>query len=47
MVASLVAGLFAIGVLLRYVRAHSTDVFVVYRVLLAAVVIVAWLGLGR
>jgi undecaprenyl-diphosphatase len=47
MVASLVAGLFAIGVLLRYVRAHSTDVFVAYRILLAAVVIVAWLGLGR
>jgi undecaprenyl-diphosphatase len=47
MVASLVAGLVAIGVLLRFVRAHSTDVFVAYRVLLAAVVIVAWLGLGR
>jgi undecaprenyl-diphosphatase len=47
MVASLVAGLFAIGVLLRFVRSHSTDVFVAYRVVLAAVVVVAWLGLGR
>jgi undecaprenyl-diphosphatase len=47
MVASLVAGLFAIRVLLRFVRSHPTDVFVAYRVLLAAVVIVAWLGLGR
>jgi undecaprenyl-diphosphatase len=47
MVASLVAGLFAIGVLLRFVRSHSLDVFVAYRILLAAVVIVAWLGLGR
>jgi undecaprenyl-diphosphatase len=47
MVASLIAGLFAIGVLLRFVRSHSTDVFVAYRVVLAAVVVVAWLGLGR
>jgi undecaprenyl-diphosphatase len=47
MVASLIAGLFAIGVLLRFVRSHPTDVFVAYRVLLAAVVIVAWLGMGR
>jgi undecaprenyl-diphosphatase len=47
MVAALVAGLFAIGVLLRFVRTHSTDVFVAYRVVLAAVVVVAWLGLGR
>jgi undecaprenyl-diphosphatase len=47
MVASLVAGLIAIRLLLDFVRSHSTDVFVVYRVLLAAVVIVAWLGLGR
>jgi undecaprenyl-diphosphatase len=47
MVASLVAGLVAIRVLLRFLRSHPTDVFVAYRVLLAAVVIVAWLGLGR
>jgi undecaprenyl-diphosphatase len=47
MVASLLAGLVAIGVLLRFLRSHPTDVFVAYRVLLAAVVIVAWLGLGR
>ena|SRR2546423_4918235 len=48
MVAALIAGLIAIRVLLQFVRSHSTDVFVVYRILLAAVVIVAWLGgLGR
>jgi undecaprenyl-diphosphatase len=47
MVASLIAGLVAIGVLLRFIRTHSFDVFVAYRVVLAAVVIVAWLGLGR
>jgi undecaprenyl-diphosphatase len=47
MVASLIAGLIAIRVLLRFVRSNSTDVFVAYRVVLAAVVIVAWLGLGR
>jgi undecaprenyl-diphosphatase len=47
MVASLLAGLVAIGVLLRFVRSHSTDVFVAYRVVLAAVVVVAWLGVGR
>jgi undecaprenyl-diphosphatase len=47
MVASLVAGLVAIRVLLRFVRSHSTDVFVAYRIVLAAVVVVAWLGVGR
>jgi undecaprenyl-diphosphatase len=47
MLASLVAGLVAIRVLLRFLRSHPTDVFVAYRALLAAVVIVAWLGLGR
>jgi undecaprenyl-diphosphatase len=47
MVASLLAGLVAIRVLLRFVRSHSTDVFVAYRIVLAAVVVVAWLGAGR
>jgi undecaprenyl-diphosphatase len=47
MTASLVSGLFAIAVLLRFLRSHRTDVFVVYRVLLALVVVFAWLGLDR
>ena len=47
MVASLIAGLIAIAVLLRYLRAHSTDIFVAYRLVLAVVVFVAWLGFGR
>ena len=45
MVASLVAGLLAIAVTLRFLRTHSTGVFVAYRIALSAVVIVAWLGL--
>ena len=45
MVAALVAGLFAIGGLLRFLRTNPTTVFVVYRLALAAVVVVAWLGL--
>jgi undecaprenyl-diphosphatase len=47
MAASLVAGVVAIAVLLRFLRSHRTDVFVAYRILLALVVIVVWLGLGR
>jgi undecaprenyl-diphosphatase len=45
MVAGLVAGLLAIAVTLRYLRTHSTGVFVLYRIGLAALVVVAWLGL--
>ena len=44
MVASLLAGLLAIAGLLRFLRTRRTDVFVAYRVVLAAVVFVAWLG---
>ncbi len=44
MAAALVSGLVAIAVLLRFLRTRSTDVFVVYRVILAAVVLVTWLG---
>jgi undecaprenyl-diphosphatase len=47
MAASLVAGLVAIAVLLRFLRSHRTDVFVLYRVLLAFVVLAAWLDLSR
>ena len=43
-VASFVAGMLAIGVLLRYVRTRSLTVFVWYRLALAAVVLVAWLA---
>ena len=45
MVASLIAGLVAIAVTLRFLRTHSVTVFVVYRIALAALVVVAWLGL--
>jgi undecaprenyl-diphosphatase len=45
MVASLVAGLLAIAVTLRFLRTHSTGVFVAYRIALSALVVVAWLGL--
>jgi undecaprenyl-diphosphatase len=45
MVAALIAGLVAITVLLRYLRTHGVGIFVVYRVVLAAVVVVAWLNL--
>ena len=47
MVASLLAGLVAIAGLLRFLRSRSTDVFVAYRVGLALVVVVVWLGLQR
>ena len=47
LVASLVAGFAAIALLLRFLRSNPTHIFVVYRVLLAAVVVIAWLGLAR
>ena len=45
MLAALIAGLLAIAVLLRYLRTHGFGIFIAYRVVLAAVVIVAWLNL--
>jgi undecaprenyl-diphosphatase len=45
MLASLIAGLLAITVLMRFLRTHGTGVFVAYRIALAALVVVAWLGL--
>ena len=45
LVASFVFGVLAIAILLRFLRTRSTDVFVAYRVILAAVVIVVWLNL--
>jgi undecaprenyl-diphosphatase len=44
LVASFAFGILAIAVLLRFLRSQSTDVFVVYRVILAAAVFVTWLG---
>jgi undecaprenyl-diphosphatase len=44
LLASFVFGLLAIAVLLRFLRTRSTDVFVAYRVLLAAAVLIFWLG---
>jgi len=44
LLASFVFGILAIAVLLRFLRTRSTDVFVVYRVLLAATVLIYWLG---
>jgi undecaprenyl-diphosphatase len=45
MVASLLAGLLAIAILLRYLRSHGVGIFVAYRIALAGLVVVAWLGL--
>jgi undecaprenyl-diphosphatase len=45
LVAALVSGLFAISALLRFLRSNSMTVFVVYRIALAALVYVAWVGL--
>ena len=45
MVAALISGLLAIAVLLRYLRTHGLGVFVMYRIGLAVLVVVAWLGL--
>jgi len=45
MFASLLAGLAAIAVTLRFLRSHGVGAFVLYRIVLAGLVIVAWLGL--
>jgi undecaprenyl-diphosphatase len=44
MIAAFLSGILAIGVLLRYVRTRSMNVFVWYRLVLAGVVLVAWLA---
>ncbi len=44
LVTSFVFGVLAIAVLLRFLRTQSTDVFVAYRVILAAAVLIVWLG---
>ena len=43
MVAAFVTGMLAIGFLLRYLRTRSLNIFVAYRLVLAAVVVVVWL----
>jgi undecaprenyl-diphosphatase len=44
LIASFVSGLIAIRVLMDYVRTRSLDIFVVYRVGLAALLVVVWLA---
>ncbi len=44
LVASLVSGFLAIHFMLRYLRTRSLDIFVWYRLVLAAIVIVVWLA---
>jgi undecaprenyl-diphosphatase len=44
LVMSFVFGVLAIAVLLRFLRTRSTDVFVAYRLVLAAVVLFVWLS---
>ena len=43
MIAAFVSGMIAIGFLLRYLRTRSLNIFVAYRLVLAAAVVVAWL----
>ncbi len=47
MVAAFLAGLAAIAGLLRFLRTQPTTVFVAYRLVFAAVILIWWLGLGR
>jgi len=44
--ASLLTGIFAIKFMLRYLKDHSMNVFVIYRVVLAGVIL-GWLWLGQ
>jgi undecaprenyl-diphosphatase len=45
--AAFLSGMLAIAVLLRFLRSYPTTIFVVYRIVFAAAIIVWWLGLGR
>jgi len=45
MIAAVIAGFAAIAILLRFLRTHPTTIFIAYRLVLAAVVVVAWLSL--
>jgi undecaprenyl-diphosphatase len=44
MIAAAVAGWFAIGILLRYLRTHDLGIFIAYRLVLAAVVAILLLA---
>jgi undecaprenyl-diphosphatase len=44
MLAAFIAGMLAIKVLLGYLRVHSLNIFVAYRLVLAAVILVVWLA---
>jgi undecaprenyl pyrophosphate phosphatase UppP len=44
LVASLVSGVIAIRFMLSYLRTRSLTVFVIYRFILAAVVLIVWLA---
>jgi undecaprenyl-diphosphatase len=44
LITSFVFGMLAITVLLRFLRTRSTNVFIAYRVVLAAAVLILWLG---
>lgn len=44
MVAAFVSGTLAIRALLQFLRSNSLDVFVWYRIVLAAIIVVAWLA---
>jgi undecaprenyl-diphosphatase len=46
MLAALVSGVAAIAILLRFLRTNSLTVFIVYRVVLAAVIVAWWLNVG-
>ena len=43
-VASFGSGVLAISVLLRYLRTRSFDIFVIYRLVVAALFLVIWLA---
>jgi undecaprenyl-diphosphatase len=43
MLAAFASGMLAIGFLLRYLRTRSLNIFVAYRLVLVAIVVVAWL----
>src|SRR5262245_31450846 len=44
MIAALISGFLAIAVLLRFLRTRSLNIFVAYRIVLAAIILVFWLG---
>jgi len=44
LITSFAFGMLAIAVLLRFLRTRSTNVFIAYRVILAAAVLIFWLG---